>query len=167
MELASTEAAAWVQAVGTIVALIVAILIPYIGSRIEQKRSLVAARELGSQLISRLRFLAALAAQSELNATDSNETDLDLTGLSAMFKQFPVDRLGAPSIVSFLRLAGICSHARRVWVGDDTVLLGRTNAQAAKPKKSSNQIRKLNDALAEAEAAQLALSSRAFRFLKS
>ena len=158
MEIASMETAAWVQAIGTIVALFVAILIPYIGSRIERQRSLTAARELGGQLVSRLRFLLAMAAQTKEQALGHTETDLDLTGLGTMFKQSPVDWLGAPAIVAFLRLAGICSHARRVWVGDDAALLGRTNAEAAKPKKSAAQVQKLKDALTQAEAAQLALS---------
>jgi hypothetical protein len=113
----SSDWPAWVQAIGSFVAILVAVAVPYLVSRHERRRYRSAGLGLAREAVAAINLIARICGihdgkPVDPRAAESDKYELTVAGLSEYMRQFPVDRLGdAIAVKAFIRIAGAAGNA--------------------------------------------------------
>ncbi len=107
------DTAAWVQAVGSLIALAIAIAIPLVSSWLERRRFRASALALARQAVRAIRMTAIYsgavvpAERDAVEDLNADSWELTITAVAGYMVVFPLDRLGSQvAIDSFIRILG-------------------------------------------------------------
>lgn len=132
---------AWTQAIGSILAILVAVAFPTVLALIERHRFRRAGLGLAREVvvaIDTVCIYAGVGQREERPAAEVERDSLELTidALSTYMRAFPVDRLGdAEAVKAFVRLSGLAANAVSLakaiqGAGGDRGTLGRLQDHA-------------------------------------
>jgi hypothetical protein len=143
-------AAAWVQAIGTIFALGIAIWLPRQEERSRRKQALLTAQRIIAKIINRLEQLEKLAKNPRKGS--AMEPELTLAELAAFVERVPLGPLGTAEIQALLSMAAICRRTRDSWVKNVQPALDRGS------QVPDVQLRLLHEAVGQAKRLQAGLA---------
>ena len=108
---------AWVQAIGSILAILVAVAVPIVMFRQERRRYQNAGLGLAREAVAAINLVVhtcgiAVPRAVDAQAFDRDRYELTVATLAEYMKQFPVDRLGdSTAVKAFVRIAGAAGNA--------------------------------------------------------
>lgn len=133
-------AAAWVQAIGSVAAIVAAIIIPRMQAGLGQRQAAAALREITGLIAQRLEDLIGYAQQG-LSDAPKHSSALDLGSLESILLRFPMESLPSAALPLFTGLIGACQEGGGLWKGDRPHLEKESSLKALKNRVAEVETR--------------------------
>jgi hypothetical protein len=121
--------AAWVQAIGTIVALGIAICLPRWERRGQWKQTRLVAHSLAKRVVLRLEQLENLAHNPIGSPRKALQPELRLGEVAGILEGLPFERMTTRHISAVLGLAAICRRISDLWLQEVEPKLGTAKVE--------------------------------------